>query len=88
MNGFETPPFINATDSTYVPVFGDETRDLRKVDIEASIWRAKDMRAAHLRSFGRRLAQTLASLWRRPGSIIPKTLRADDGFNDQAVGPA
>lgn len=88
MNGFDTPPFINATDSTDRPVLGDDARELSKVDFDAHVWRAKELRAAHMRAFGRRVLQTWRSLWRRPGSAIPKSLRAGKGFVDRAVGPA
>lgn len=88
MTGFETRPFINTTpDSPFVPLLGDQARELGKADFEARIGRAKDKRAAHIRAFALRLVATWASVWRRPGSMIPKALRAGIGI-DRLVGPA
>ena len=44
-------------------------------DIDTCIRRAHALRATTIAAFGRRLSQTIGSLWRRPGRMIPKSYR-------------
>ena len=86
MNGFDERPISPTHRTLFTPLLGDRAREMTKADFERRVWHAKDKRALHVRAFALRLAATWASLWRRPGSAIPKSWRATLG-RERAVGP-
>jgi hypothetical protein len=44
-------------------------------DITILVDRAKRLRAQAIRNWGRQFVQTFASLWRRPGRLMPQPAR-------------
>ncbi len=77
MNGFESP---NAMPNTMTDSEEANTWDVPKIstlsidEIERYVARGRQLRSAHFAAWGRRLAQTWASVFRRPGSIVPPAI--------------
>lgn len=72
MTGFDM-----TTEKQIVDATNDALRsaaDISPEDIQASIARAHQLRSAYIANWGRQIAQTWISLWRRP-HMIPGTVR-------------
>ena len=69
MNGFDT--LLNPESGHRVELAMWPPRDATERDIAAAITRAKELRANDVARFGRQMGQTIASLWRRPGRLLP-----------------
>ncbi len=73
MNGFESPKVMSNVEDT-------KTLDVPKVsnmsieEIERCVARGRQLRSAHFAAWGRRLALTWMSVFRRPGSIVPPSM--------------
>lgn len=77
MNGFESPiAMSNAkTDPEDAnPLNVPKISTLSIDEIERYVARGRQLRSAHFAAWGRRLAQTWASVFRRPGSIVPPAM--------------
>ncbi len=73
MNGFENPKAMsNFEEAISVDIPKISTMPLD--EIERCVARGRQLRAAHLSEWGRRIALTWASVFRRPGRIMPPTM--------------
>lgn len=75
MYGFESPNFMTNSEEakfTEVPKISAMPLD----EIERHIARGRQLRSAHFAAWGRRLAQTWASVFRRPGRMVPPAMSA------------
>lgn len=73
MNGFESPTVMtNAkeTNALDVPKVSHMSID----EIERYVARGRQLRSAHFAEWGRRLALTWGSVFRRPGRIVPPAM--------------
>jgi hypothetical protein len=52
--------------------------DMTRYDIQRGIARAHRLRAEQLADWGRKVAQTWASVFRRPGRLLPTHIRSRD----------
>ncbi len=73
MNGFESPNVMTnpeETDTLSVPQVSTMSID----EIQRCVARGRQMRSAHFAGWGRRLAQTWASVFRGTGRMVPPTV--------------
>lgn len=73
MNGFDTS--LNPETGHAMELAMWPPRDATERDIAAAITRAEGLRGKDLARFGRQMGQTIASLWRRPGRLLPAAAR-------------
>ncbi|MDG4601651.1 MAG: hypothetical protein P9C48_03810 [Defluviicoccus sp.] len=69
MNGFEKS--LNSTASLDVELAMWPPRNATEHDIAVVVAHAKELRAMEIARFGRQVGQTIGSLWRRPGRLLP-----------------
>lgn len=72
MNGFDKS--LN-TETGQLKLAVWPPRDAIGGDIAVAIRRAERLRAQEIARFGRQMSQTIASLWRRPGRLLPAAAR-------------
>ena len=69
MNGFEKS--LNFEAGYVVELAVWPPRDATKRELAAAVARAEGLRARDAARFGRQIGQTIGSLWRRPGRLLP-----------------
>ena len=73
MNGFDKSLNTEAGHLLELAVW--PPRDATKREIATAITRAEGLRAKDVARFGRQMGQTIGSLWRRPGRLLPAAAR-------------
>lgn len=73
MSGFEYGHTSEAETGTTDALAPGMTAGLSRDEIAFHVARGERLRAAAIQRWGRSWVQTVASLWHRPGRLIPKT---------------
>jgi hypothetical protein len=84
MSGFDS---FRTTDELESALGADASRThLSREGIQRHVARAHRLRADELHQWGRRVARTWASLFRRPGRLIPDSMRAGEPLQPAPQG--
>jgi hypothetical protein len=73
MNGFEKS--LNTKADHTFELAAWPPRHATERDIAAAVIRAERLRTNHVARIGRQMGQTISSLWRRPGRLLPAAAR-------------
>jgi hypothetical protein len=73
MNGFDS---LQTKERHESALTATKISDMTRHDIQRSIARAQRLRAERLAKWGRKVAQTWGSLFRRPGRLLPTHTRS------------
>jgi hypothetical protein len=75
MNGFDS---LKSKERHESALTATKISDMTRHDIQRSIARAQELRAEQFAEWGRKVAQTWGSLFRRPGRLLPTHTRSRD----------
>jgi hypothetical protein len=75
MNGFDS---LESKERHESALTATKISDMTRHDIQRSIARAHQLRAEQFAEWGRKMAQMWASVFRRPGRLLPTRTRSRD----------
>jgi hypothetical protein len=75
MNGFDS---LETKERHESALKATKISDMTRHDIQRSIARAQQLRAEQFAEWGRKVAQTWGSVFRRPGRLLPTHTRSRD----------